>query len=97
MNGSRLRVETQLKGTRVFRIKTFAHNTRPDSARSPVLCNLFKEIVVGVEEERDTRHKFVNVQPCACAPLHVFNTVAQGESEFLNRRCSGLAYVIAAH
>src|SRR5208337_3505263 len=64
-------------------------------ARGAIFGDLFKEIVVRVEEEAEARSEIVNVESAAARPLHVFDAVVDGECEFLQRGRSGFANVIA--
>ncbi len=68
----------------------------PDAPRGAIFRDFFKEIVVRVEEERKLRRKVVHGKAAAEAPLHIFDSVAQSECQFLNRSRACLANVVAA-
>src|ERR1051325_2943572 len=73
------------------------HFTRPNATRRTILCNLFKEIVMRIEEERDARHEAIYVQTCFDTPGNIFDTVTQSEREFLRGCGAGFTDMIAAH
>jgi hypothetical protein len=57
-----LRVKTQLLRPRAGGAEAVAHDPRPEPAGRAELGDLFKEVVVGVEEERQARREVVDVQ-----------------------------------
>ncbi len=69
---------------------------RPDFARGPVFRHFLKQIAVGVEEETQARGEFIHVHAGALDPLHVFNSVAQGEGQLLHGRRARFANVVTA-
>ena len=50
-----------------------------------------------IEKERDPRNKLVHIHASIDAVFHILNSVAQGKGQFLQRRRSCLAYVVAAN
>ena len=99
LNGQRnaggLRVKTHLHRPRILRTEAFLHRPRPDDAGGAIFGDLFKEIVVGVEEERQPRDEFINIHPAINAVLHILDAVTQREGELLQRGRTGLADVVA--
>src|SRR5882672_6895795 len=77
-------------------MKSLSHHLVPDLASCAVFCELFKEIAVGVEEERQTRRELVDIQTGATRPFDVLDAVIQGEGEFLKRGRAGFANVVTA-
>ena len=80
------------------RAVAFPHDRRPTSASRTVFGDLFEEIAVGVEEERDLRCELVDGHP---APFHhgvaIGDAVGQGERHFLHRVGPGVAEVRPGH
>src|SRR6185369_8201842 len=94
---SSLRVKTHLKRALEITAKASLHLTRPDTARGTILRDLFKEVVMRVEEERHARHETIDIQTRVNAPLHILDAVTQSERELLHRRRPRFTNVIAAH
>jgi len=78
-----LRVETHQASAVVFRAEAIFHQAIPDLARGAVLGDLFKEVVVRVKEEAETRAEVVDVKSAPTRPFDVFDAVVDGEREFL--------------
>src|SRR6266550_7844872 len=95
-NSCSLRVETHLQRTLVLRAEALLHLPSPEATRGAVLRDLFKEVVVSIEEKRNPRHKPIEIQSRLYAPLHILDTIAQCERQLLDRRCPSFTYVIAA-
>src|SRR5688500_5315844 len=76
--------------------KPLFHLARPDAPRCAIFGNLFEEVVVRVEEERNARHETIDVQTGVNSPRDILDTVAERESEFLCRGRSCFANVITA-
>ncbi len=91
-----LGVEAHQTGAVIFRTEPVFHQAIPDLARGAVFGNLFEKIVVRVEKEAEPRPEVVNVEAATARPLDVFDSVVDGEREFLQRRRSGFADMIAA-
>jgi hypothetical protein len=90
----RLGVETQLPRPWLSGAEPVAHDARPHPASGAVLGDLFEEIVVRVEEERDPRREDVDIETGIDAVLHVLDAIAQREGQLLRRRRAGLANVV---
>ncbi len=69
----------------VLRFETVLHYLIPDLASGAVFCNLFKEVVVGVEEEAEARAEVIHVEAAPLGPFHIFDAVIQSESQLLQR------------
>src|SRR5882762_8362829 len=82
---SGLRVKTHLHGPRSLSAEAIAHRSRPDAASRAVLGDLFKEVVVSVKEKRDAWDEALKIETGPNAPFDVFDSVSQGEREFLQR------------
>ena len=93
----RLRVKAQQQRARVARSKPLAHDVRPEAPRGAVLGDLFEQVVVRVEEERELRRELIHVQARLQRGLHVRDGVPQRERHFLHRRRAGLANVVAGN
>src|SRR5579872_6580655 len=81
--------------TRILRAEAVFHQPIPDFARRAELGDLFEKVIMGIEEEAQTRTKFIDVQSPTLRPLHIFDPVVNGESQFLQRGRAGLANVIS--
>ena len=82
-DAGRLGVKAHLHRALVYGAKAIAHHAGPNSTSGAVLCHLFKKIVVGVKEKRDTRNESLQIQSGSHSPIDVFDSVAQGECQFL--------------
>ena len=91
-----LRVEAQLLGARAGGAEPIAHEPRPQPARRAELGDLLEKVVVRVEEERQPLSERVDVEPGVDRRLHVGDRVGERERDFLHRRRSRFADVIAA-
>ncbi len=89
-------MEAHEPGAGVFCAEAVFGQAIPDFARGAVLGDLFKEIVVRVEEETQPRAELVDVEAAAAGPLHVLDAVIDGEGQFLQGRGSGFADVVTA-
>src|ERR1700674_878956 len=85
-DASGLCVETHLQRALVCGTEAIAHCARPNSTSGAILGNLFKKVIVRVEEERNARYELIDVQACAHTPLDVFDPITQRESQLLHRR-----------
>ena len=89
-------MEAQQPRARIFGPKFLFHHPGPNSTGGAVFGNLFKEIVVSVEEEAEAGGKVVHVQPALDAPLDVFDAVDQGEGQLLRGSAARFPDVVAA-
>ena len=85
-NAGGLRVKTQLHRARVLRTEAFLHRACPHDASGAILRDLFEEIVVSVEEEREPRDKLIDIHPAIDAVLNILDAVAQRERQLLQTR-----------
>ena len=93
----RLRVEAQLQRPRVGGAEAVAHDPRPQAAGGAELGDLFEEVVVGVEEERQPLAERVRRRARRRPPpARRRCALAQRERHLLHRRRAGLADVVAA-
>src|ERR1019366_10024803 len=69
-NTRSLSVEAHQPRALVLRTETVLHQAVPDFPRRTILCDLFEEIVVRVEEKRQPRAEFIHVEATAAGPLH---------------------------
>src|SRR5919109_2126549 len=76
-NSCRLCMEAQKPRARILGFERFPHLARPDTSGGAVLGNLFKEIVVCVEEEGQARREAVYVHAAGDAPTHILQPVAE--------------------
>src|SRR5438105_2659891 len=77
-------------------MKTFAHDARPQPPRRAKLGDLFEQIVVRVEEERNARRKLVDGESCLDCGLDVSNRIGERKRQLLHRGRAGFANVITA-
>jgi hypothetical protein len=62
-------------------MEAVTHNFCPHAASLPAFANFFKEIDMGIEKERKTRRKFINIETLAADNVFdIFNAVANRES-----------------
>ena len=91
-----LRMKTESQRARVFGVEAFAHGVVPDAPRGAIFRQFLEEIVVRVEEERQSRREIVHGEAALHPALHILDPVAQRERQLLNRRRARLANVIPA-
>ena len=77
-------------------MKAFAHDARPQAARRPKLRNLFQQIIVGIEKERDPRREVVDFKAGLDRSFHVSDSIGDGECHFLDRISPRFPNVITA-
>src|SRR5215217_9192057 len=92
-----LGVEAELEAPLVAGAETVTHYGGPHSPRGPVFGHLLKQVVVGVEEEREPRGELVHLQPGVDRGLHVGYGVRKGESELLHGSRARLPDVVTAY
>src|SRR5436853_545828 len=66
-------------------MKAVFHYLIPDLPGRPILCDLFEEIVVRIEEEAKAWTELVHVQAPAERPLDVLHSIIKRKREFLER------------
>src|SRR5260370_18882803 len=76
-------------------MKTVAHDVRPHAAGGAELGNLFKQVIVAVEEEGESPCKSVYIESSIQGGLYVTNGIGKRESHLLDSRRACLAYMIA--
>src|SRR2546430_7793312 len=86
-----LGVEAQPPGARIARLEALDHGLMPDAPRGTILSNLLEEIIVRVEEKGKLGYKLVHLKAATHSPFDILESVAQGKSQFLNRRGACLA------
>src|SRR4051812_27113826 len=74
--------------------ESVAHELGPQLACRPKLCDFLKHIVVGVEEERQTRCELIGCQTSSNRRLDICDAMRQREGKFLNRGGPRFANVI---
>ena len=90
-----LGVEAHQPGARVLGAEGLTHLTGPDAAGGAVFGDLFEEVVVGVEEERQARGELIDIQAALQRPAHVLEPIGQGKGELLGSGGAGLADMVA--
>src|SRR6266540_2053191 len=78
-DSSRLRMEATQPRARILCLECFSHLACPNATRSTILGDLFKEVVVSVEEKGKTRRKLVHIHAASNAPAHIFKSVPKCE------------------
>ena len=91
----RLRVEPQLQRTFELGAIAVAQPSRPDPPSGAVLGDLFEEVDVGVEEERQSRSERVDREAGLHGQFDVREPVGKREGQLLDRRGAGLADVVS--
>src|SRR5467141_4848047 len=86
----------ELQRSGVLRMVSALHFTSPEPAGGPELGDLFKQVVVDVEKERELRGEAVYGKSGFYGRLDVGQPAIEGKGQFLHRGRSGLANVIAA-
>src|SRR6185369_2378328 len=95
-NSRRLRVRAHQAGAVGLGAEALAHDARPQAPRRADLGDLFEEVVVDVEEERQARSEVVRVKPALDGRVDVTDPVGERERELLDRRRAGFADMVAA-
>ena len=90
-----LGMEAQHPGTRTLSPEVLAHNSGPHTPGSSKLGDLFQEIVMRVEEERNPGGELVDVKTRVNRRLYLGDAIAQSEGDFLHGGGSRLAHVIS--
>src|SRR3954470_19172983 len=89
-------MEAHQPGARLLGAKAVFHQAIPDLARGAIFRDLFEEIVMRVEEEAEARTEVVYVESATFCPLHVLDSVVNGERQLLQRSGAGFADVVSA-
>ena len=89
-----LGVEPQPHGSVVGGAIYIAQPSRPDPARSPEFCDLFEEVNVGIEEERQSGCEGVHLETAGLPQFHVGEAVGECERQLLRSRRPSLPNVI---
>src|SRR6266571_388194 len=75
----------------------FAHQFGPQAPTGTEFSNFFKEVIMYIEEERETRREFINLQTTLESSIDVCKTISYSESEFLDGGCPCLANMITTY
>src|SRR5206468_8612555 len=75
----------------------FAHQFGPQAATSSELGNLFKEVVMHVEEEGQTRGKLIDLEAAFERGIDIGQPIGDGEGKLLHGGSSCLADMVAAN
>src|SRR5437773_10136919 len=89
-------MKAKRQGRRVLRSEPRFHLARPQTARGAILGDLFEEVVVGVEKERESGSKLVYLQSRLDGRTHIGQPVVQTKGQRLNRRAAGFTHTGAA-
>src|SRR5580692_3125079 len=92
----RLGMESQPPGARILRLVTLDHGLMPYAPGRAILGYFLEKIVVCVKEKRELRHELIDIQAAPRTPLDILQPVPQRERQFLDRRRTGFANVVAA-
>ena len=79
-----LRVEAQHHRAWVLRVEAFAHDVRPHATSSSELGDLFKQVVVAIEEEGQLSCECIDIQPGINGGLYITNSVRERKGDFLH-------------
>src|SRR5262245_61904225 len=77
-------------------MKPARHLASPQASSRPEFGDLFKKVVVDVEEEGELRGEPVHRKTSLHGSFHVSQAVVQGEGQFLHRRRTGFTDVVSA-
>ena len=94
-NAGGLGVKAHPGGARILRAEALGHRAIPDAARRTIFSDLFEEVVMRVEEEREAWCEVIDGESAAERPLDVLDPIVEGEGEFLQRRRTGFADVVS--
>ncbi len=89
-----LAMSAQHQGALVLRVE-LADHFRPDHARRPQFRNFHEEIHADGKKEAEARGKFVNLEPAGHRRPGIFQSIGEGEGQFLNLCRAGFLHVIA--
>jgi hypothetical protein len=78
-------------------MKTSLHLPGPQPPGCTIFGDFFKEVVVGVKEERQPGRETVHLQTIFYSRLYISQSVVQSEGQFLHGCGAGFSYVIAAY
>ena len=92
----RLGMKPQHAGLLFFGLEALLHDGRPEPSGGPEFCDLFDEIVVAAEKERDPGGDGIDIQPRLNRGLQIGDAVGQRERHLLDGGATGLAHVVAA-
>ena len=84
-----------MQRARIFCVEALAHDAGPEAARGAEFGDLFDEVVVRVEEEREARGEAVDIETGVDGGLDVRHAIRQGEGDLLRGGGAGLAHVVA--
>src|SRR5260370_34839508 len=87
-------MDAQNKTARIFCAEAVRHNASPEAACGAVFGDFFEKIVVGVEEKRKLRSKFIDTESGVERGLNVAGAIGEGEGDFLDGGRTGFAVVI---
>src|SRR5579859_2774263 len=73
------------------------HQPCPDAPSSPELRNLFKQIIMHIEEEGETWRKLINLQPSRKRRLNIRQPIRNRKGQLLHSRRPSLADMIATN
>src|SRR5438093_13583547 len=79
-------VETHPLRAFVFRAEALLHLASPDATGGAELGDLFKKVVVAVEEKGKAGGELVHIQPALLAPTYILEPIRKREGELLNCR-----------
>src|ERR1041385_5904805 len=73
------------------------HPARVDAPGGTILCNLFEEIQMRVEEKRKPWRKLVNIHALSNSGFNISKTICECESKLLHRGRPCFTDMITAH
>src|SRR5690348_3777265 len=88
---------THQPGTWILSSIAFAHKFGPQTSTCAEFSNFFEEVIMYIEEERETRCEFIDLQATLESSIDVGKTISYSESQFLDSGCSCLADMITAY
>src|SRR5687768_1905850 len=86
---------TQHPGFFALGIKALTHHLGPDAPGRAELRYLFKEIIMRIEEEAQSRCELIYIEACFKAGLYILDAITQRKCQFLHGGRSRFANVIA--
>src|SRR5438093_3530376 len=90
-------MEAEFQAALVARAVAVAHDGCPELAGGAIFRDFFEEVVMCVEKEAEAGREIVNRETSFESPVGVFEAVAKGEGEFLERGGSGFTDVVSAN
>src|SRR5258708_13546239 len=91
---ARLTMEAQTPGLLILRAEPLPHNVRPQAAGGAEFRHFLKNLIVGIEEERQLRCKIIHVETRVNCSMRISDSVGKRKGNFLTGGPSSLPDVL---